>query len=547
MSKLSSRKKIRLLKKIIPVLFAAVLIIAVAVSSVDFYKEEVLNIDPDLEYSEQDTVYLSSERIDTLNPVISQSEDVYYLSKLIYSSLFTYDENLNLKPELTGEYEINTEKAYINITLEEDVMFHDGEELRASDVAFTINAMKAAGTACPYYDKIKKINSAFARSKYVVTIYFNNNYNCSLDDLVFPVLDDSDYRTATQLIYDKDGFKPVGTGQYKYKSYNSTKQLRLVPYKDYFASAAKKDIIVTILPDRELASNMMEIDSVSCYVDSGSDRKSIAADRNLKVYDFPSNDVEFIVFNTNARYMSSKEVRHAIAYGININKILENSYMGDGILTDTVYYPNFLGVKDTLDYYEYSMPEAMTLLSSVGFSDKNTDGFLEDAAGETINFTILVNNDNATRNSAARNIKADLEQLGVKSTISSLSGSEYLNAIRNRNFDILITGYTIGEEYDLRNFFNGKSEWKYYNYELFELSRELDRLYTPQQYAEKYQDLKTRMMDELPYYPICYKKMSLIGLSSFEADKLPMFNNIYKNCSSWSWSIVSEKNNEDKE
>ena len=545
MSKLSSRKKIMLLKKIFPVIFAAVLIIAVAVSSVDFYKEEVLNIDPDMEYSEQDTVYLSSERIDTLNPVISQSQDVYYLSKLIYSSLFTYDENLNLKPELAGEYEINTEKAYINITLKEDVLFHDGEELRASDVAFTINAMKAAGTECPYYDKIKKINSAFARSKYVVTIYFNNNYNCSLDDLVFPVLNDGDYRAANQLVYDKDDFIPVGTGQYKYKSYNSTKQLRLVPYKDYFASAAKKNIIVTILPDRELASNMMEIDSVSCYVDSGSDRKSIASDRNLKVYDFPSNDVEFIVFNTNALYMSSKEVRHAVAYGININKILENSYMGDGILTDTIYYPNFLGVKDTLDYYEYSMPEAMSLLASVGFSDKNTDGFLEDAAGETINFTILVNNDNATRNSAARNIKADLEQLGLKSTISSLSGDEYLNAIQNRSFDILITGYTIGEEYDLRNFFNGKSEWKYYNYELFELSRELDRLYTPQQYAEKYQELKTKMMDELPYYPVCYKKMSLIGLPSFEADKLPMFNNIYKNCSSWKWSIVSEKNNDD--
>jgi len=369
MSKLSSRKKNILLKKIIPVIFAAVLIIAVAVSSVDFYKEEVLNIDPDMEYYEQDTVYLSSERIDTLNPVISQSQDVYYLSKLIYSSLFTYDENLNLKPELASEYEINTEKAYINITLKEDVLFHDGEELRASDVAFTINAMKAAGTECLYYDKIKKINSAFARSKYVVTIYFNNNYNCSLDDLVFPVLNDGDYRTANQLVYDKDDFRPVGTGQYKYKSYNSTKQLRLVPYKDYFASAAKKDIIVTILPDRELASNMMEIDSVSCYVDSGSDRKSIASDRNLKVYDFPSNDVEFIVFNTNALYMSSKEVRHAVAYGININKILENSYMGDGILTDTIYYPNFLGVKDTLDFYEYSMPEAMSLLASVGFSD----------------------------------------------------------------------------------------------------------------------------------------------------------------------------------
>lgn len=537
-----SKKHYSLLKKIVPALFAAVVIAAVAVSSVDIYKEEVLNIDPDLEYTEQETIYLSSERIDTLNPVISQSEDVYYISKLIYSSLFTYDENLGIKPELVESYEINTEKAYIEVTLKEGILFHDGEELRASDVAFTINTMKAAGSSCPYYDKIRKINSAFARSKYNVTIYFNNNYNCSLDDLVFPIVNDNDYRSSYQFISAKEGFKPVGTGQYKYKSYNSRKQLRLVPYKDYYGTAAKKDVIVTLLPERELAPNMMEIDSVTCYVDSSVNRKTIATDKNLKVYDFPSNNVEFIVFNTDAKYISSQEVRQAIAYGINIEKILANSYMGDGILTDTIFYPNFLGVKDTLDYYNYSMKDSLNILNSVGFADKNSDGFMEDANGETIVFSILVDKDNATRNSAARNMKGDLEQLGIKSEIIMLGGSEYKNAIKKRSFDILITGYTISEEYDLRNFFNGKSEWKYYNYELFEMSRELDRLYTPEEYKEKYIQLKDKMMEVLPYYPICYRKMSLIGVNTFEADNLPMFNDIYRNCSTWSWSTVKEKN-----
>ena len=188
------------------------------------------------------------------------------------------------------------------------------------------------------------------------------------------------------------------------------------------------------------------------------------------------------------------------------------------------------------------MKDSLNILNSVGFADKNSDGFMEDANGETIVFSILVDKDNATRNSAARNMKGDLEQLGIKSEIIMLGGSEYKNAIRNRSFDILITGYTINEEYDLRNFFNGKSEWKYYNYELFEMSRELDRLYTPEEYKDKYIQLKDKMMEVLPYYPICYRKMSLIGVNTFEADKLPMFNDIYRNCSTWSWSTVKEKN-----
>ena len=86
-------------------------------SSVEIYKEEVLNIDPDIKYEAQDTLYFAAERIDTLNPLISQSEDVYYLSKLLYSSLFAYDENLSAVPELVRSYTVNTERAYIDLKL----------------------------------------------------------------------------------------------------------------------------------------------------------------------------------------------------------------------------------------------------------------------------------------------------------------------------------------------------------------------------------------------------------------------------------------------
>ena len=162
MKKFNGGKIADFLKKYWAGILIIILLIAVATSSVEIYKEEVLNIDPSIEYVEQKTVFLSSEKIDTLNPVISQSEDTYYLSKLIYSSLFNFDENLNAVPELASEYKVDTEKAYIEITLKKGVKWHDGSSLTASDVAFTVSAMRAAGSKCPYYSKIKKINSAFA-------------------------------------------------------------------------------------------------------------------------------------------------------------------------------------------------------------------------------------------------------------------------------------------------------------------------------------------------------------------------------------------------
>ena len=535
------------LKKYWAAILALVLVIAVVLSSVEIYREEVLNIDPNIEYEEQKTLYLSSEKIDTLNPVISQSEDVYCLSKLIYSSLFTFDENLSIIPDLVSEYSVNTDRAYIEITLREGVKWHDGKTFKAADVVFTINTMRAAGTACPYYDKIKKINSVYAKSSSVVVIYFNNNYNCSLDDLTFPILPSSQYSSAGTFIAARDGFKPVGTGQYEYKSYSKKKQLRLVPNKNYYDIKAEKNITVTFLPDRSLASNMMEINSVSCYVDSSSNRKSIAIDRGYKIYDIPSSNVEFVVFNTESRYLNSKEMRYAVAYAMDREAILEKAYMGDGILTDTIYYPDFLGIKDTLEEFSHDISKAEGILSKLGFADKNSDGFKEDNQGNNFSLRILVNKSNATRNAAAVLIKKNLDTAGIASEIISLPKQEYLKAIKNKKFDILITGYTIEESYDLRSFFNGKSEWGYYNYDLFMKARELERLYTPQEYSEKYSQLKEAILDQLPYLPLCYKKMSLIGVSTFEAESLPMFNNIYKNCSTWAWSIIKEKNNDDKE
>lgn len=283
-----------------------ILIFAVILSSVEIYKEEVLNIDPSIEYIEQDTLFLSSETIDTLNPVISQSEDVYYISKLIYDGLYDYDENMSVIPRLASEYTINTEKAFIEVTLKDGIKWHNGNNLKASDVVFTINAMKAAGSKCPYYNKISRIHSAFMRSKNVVAIYFNNNYNCSLDDLVFPIVPSSQYSGTGAFVAAKDDFRPIGTGQYKYNSYNKKKQLELIPNDNYFGTAAEKNITVTLLPDRDLAANMMEIDSVSCYVDSAANRKSIALDRGYQIFDIPSNKVEFLVFNTSSAYLSKK-------------------------------------------------------------------------------------------------------------------------------------------------------------------------------------------------------------------------------------------------
>lgn len=516
-------------------ILAVLLLFAVIVSSIEIYKEEVLNIDPDIKYKQKSTLYFAAERFDTLNPIVSQSEDVYYISKLLYDSLFDFDDNMNATPELVEKYTVDTEKASVYIKLKKGVKWHSGKALKSDDVRFTVNAVKQAGSKSPYYEKCSRIMYVNVKNNREFTIFFNNNYNCSLDILTFPIVPSAGYSTPYQFVTDTDGFKPVGTGMYMYSSYDYLKKLKLKPNKDYYADEVTNKIQVNILPDASYKSSLTEINEVTCYIDKSTDRYSIVKDKKLNMYDMISGQVEFVVFNTKKPYLASKEVRKAIACGIDTERIIRNSYASDAVLTDSLYYPNFLGVLDTGGMNEYDYDKASQMLTKAAIKDFDGDGFLEDVYGNRITLTILVKKSNAQRVSACKNIAKNMETLGFKVDVKALPSNQYKQAMASRNFDLLVAGCDMEETYDLREFFNGKNDWGYYNAELLTKSRELERLYTEEKQQQKYTQMKDALLDEMPYYALCYKKMGLVGISTFTADKLPTFNNIYKNCNTWSW------------
>ena len=522
-------------------LLSLVLILAVVFSSVEIYKEEVLNIDPDIKYKEKKTLYLAAERFDTLNPLVSQSEDVYYISKLIYDGLFEFDENMNAAPKLVQEYTVDTEKAAIHIELKEGVKWHSGKSLKAEDVRFTVNAIKQAGSKSPYYNKCSRIMYVNVQNNRELTIYFNNNYDCSLDMLTFPIVPSADYDNAYQFVVDTENFKPDGTGMYEYASYNYLKRLRLKPNEDYYETAATNKIYISILPDSSYASALTEINEVTCYIDKSADGYSTVMDKDLAMYDIISGQVEFVVFNTKKANLSSEKMRRAIAYGIDSEKIVKNAYASDAVLADTLYYPNFLGVAETGQMSDYNYEKAKELLAELGLADVDADGLLEDASGNSVSFTILVKKSNAQRVSAGRIIKKNLETLGIEANVKALSAKEYKQAVAAKNFDLLIAGCEMEETYDLREFFNGKNDWGYYDGDLLAKVRELERLYSEEEQKDKYIQVKEALLEQMPYYTLCYKKMRLVGISTFTAESLPTFDNIYKNCNTWGWKeILSE-------
>ncbi len=526
-----------------------VIVLAVIVSVISIYREEVLEIKKGVEYEEQDEIILVANSLDTLNPITSLSEDTYYISKLLYDGLFEYNDNFGVEPNLIDSYTVDTEKGTVEFKLKSGLSFHDGSAINVDDIRFTVSAIKSFGEEGQYYEKASKISSVSTGRDGNIKITFSKKDDCALDNLTFPIVSNSQYSSVAAFNEAKN-FEPVGSGQYKYESFDALKLLVMTPNEAYHGDKAVKNVSVQIIPDKSTSANLVEVGNLTCYYEKGSQRKSDVTNKGFKMYDLISNEVEFLYLNNESKLLKSKNVRKAIAYAIDSEGILEKGYMGDGVLCDTIYYPNFLGISDEHKSYKYNEEKALELLKKVGIEDRDFNGKLEkviDKKAKTEQYenaviTILVNNDNANRLAAAKLISKNLESIGFTVNITELPFEEYQEAIKNtKSYDILITGFIIEEGYDLRSFFNGENLWGYENEELLAQVSELEKLYDAEQYGKYYEKFKTSLLKELPYYPICYKKMGLIGTEGFEINEAPTFNNIYKNIETWKWSKVIEE------
>ena len=81
------------------------------------------------------------------------------------------------------------------------------------------------------------------------------------------------------------------------------------------------------------------------------------------------------------------------------------------------------------------------------------------------------------------------------------------------------------------------------NTEILSKVQELDRIHTAEEYKEVFKEINELMLEDATYSALCYKYMGMVCVNSFEMPQLPMFNDIYKNCYTWSWKkeIKTEK------
>ncbi|MGF6375576.1 peptide/nickel transport system substrate-binding protein [Clostridiales Family XIII bacterium PM5-7] len=484
-------------------------------------------VQENITYKPSNTLYFAMDKVKTLNPLTSSDQDTYYIVQLVYSSLFRLNDTLNVKKDVVQKYSTNKSEGKVNITLRKDVKFSDGSKLTASDVSYTVNQIDRIGSSSPYYEYVSKIETVQVTGTYTFTVYFHDSSDAAVDNLIFPIVSSSDY--------DLEGGRSVGSGQYAFGGYDKTKYLKLKPNEHYFGTVPTNKIHFLIIPDKTKTTGLMTTGAVTAYLNTSLDADADAEDKNLKFEAIPSSEAEFLGFNFKHKELAKTEVRQAIAKAIDVTSIIEDNYGATAIPSDTIYFPGFLGVGKKNDAYPYDQKGAADLLKSAGFEDNNEDGILETKNNKPLSLTLIVNSNSDSRGGTAISIADALEQVGIKVIIKRLSWSAYRNAIEQGDYDLYIGGYQFDKQYNLKELFDFNNDLGYNNKAVISNVNKLETALTAKGQKEAFTSLHQQLIEDIPYYCLCYKTYAFVTVERFNGTQLPSFFDAYRGASTWTW------------
>ncbi|MDD7718670.1 MAG: ABC transporter substrate-binding protein [Eubacteriaceae bacterium] len=518
------------------VLISSMLSLIVIMTSNDEKKQEN---NSDIVYEDIDTIYFAMNNIKSLNPLSSKDEDTYYISQIVYNSLFTLDDTLNIKGDLVSKYTANPENGSVKLTLKK-AKFSDGTSLSAYDVDYTIDVIKGLESSSPYFRYVDKIDYVEVLDSRTLKITFKNKYDAALDNLVFPIVSRESYESGTSGV--------PGTGPYCYGVYDRQRTLTLKPNKHYNGEKAKGKIVFKYVKNKDAVVGLITADMITAYMNKESDADAIAEDRDLQYTPVVSSEAEYLGFNMKNSLLADKKMRQAIAYGIDSDSIINENYGGTAVTADSIYFPGFMGTSAEGNRYAVDQRKSAALLEELGYKETNGEGYLVDEKGKVIEFSILVNSDNSGRCDSAASIADHLSKVGLKIKVEKLPWKKYLKALKQNKYDLYLGGYTFDKQFNLKSLFDKSNIRGYNNGDVQSYLKKMEMTLGAKKLTKYFEEFDQLLAEEVPYYCICYKTYGFTSVEHFTCQIQPTFFDIYRGCEEWKWQkavSVESDNSED--
>lgn len=383
-----------------------------------------------------------------LDPQIVDDGESAKVTNQIYEGLLTYaDDSTEVKPCLAKSWEVSKDGLEYTFKLQEGVKFHDGTDFNAEAVKFnvernTINKtedMTYADFVWGYVSKCDVVDASTVKItlKQPSTPFLANLAMVFGAPMVSP--------TAA-----KDGDlmnKPVGTGPYKFVSWDKGQDVKLVANDDYWnedGKAKTKNVVIRTIEDA--STKIAELQSGEVDMIDGIDTnqvKVLESDTNIKVNKTPGMNINYMAYNIERM---DAETRKALSQAVNVEELVKALY-GDFAEKATTVLPTFVpGYSKDVTQVSYDPDAAKKTLADKGVKKVHVITYTNPRPYNTV-----------TGQTLTEAIQGYFSKVGVECKIDSYDWTTYKEKIINGDYDICFYGWS-GDNGDPDNFMNLMSD-----------------------------------------------------------------------------------------
>lgn len=496
---------------------------------------------PNLDETELETLTLSMRIPETLNPLFNREETVDRILKLLYLPLLDFDESGKAVPAVAESWQMSADGKSVTMQLNQDISWQNGGKLTADDVVFSFNLLRSAPEDAVYQKVLDYVSGCQKTGEYTVVFTFYECFSGNLSALRFPILSSAYYSGQTDP-KSQVNMTPMGNGPYSMLSYTQASELMLERSSSYSGEFANIPYIrVKITAGEETDINAFEQGMTDVLVADAMEAGRYVDEGLSGIYQYTSNEYDFIGFNFNRSLFQDKSLRQAVAYALPKESLLESVYLNYGVMTNTPISPKSWLYEENVAPYNYDPAMAATFLKNSGWTDIDNNGKLEktsDGQYQSLQATILVNTENTARRQIASKLKEELQAIGFEITIDQQPFEQYQEKFINGQYDIIIGGWKCSEITDLTPFFGTSGSLNYIGYS----NEEIDQLLAAARTAVgegptllAYSSLQKKLAEELPYISIAYRNRAVFASKYVGGEITPTDFNVFRRIEAWTF------------
>jgi len=440
----------------------------------------------------------------SLDPHDNVFQTKHQSTRQIYETLVVYDENGKLVPWLAESWEYENDETLV-LHIRKGVKFHNGDELKASDVLFSLKRMRQDNTPAAMqvdqidFDKSKVVD------KYTLKIVTKGPYALQLPMLENPLCCIISERAFTES--GGDFFKaPIGTGPYRVVKYNSGDSLILEGFKDYWIKGQPYVKHLTIRYISDASARAIEAESGRAdivYDISANDVDRIRANKNIHLVSAMGANTTYLTINQAIKPLNDIRVREAIWYAVDIPSAVKIAYRNYGQLATGIVSPGIDGRHPDLSKYfpHQDLKRAKRLLAEAGYPN----GF---------DVSISCNSSDQQRKDFCEVIQAQLAAVNIRVKIDVMEATQWTSWLCQGKGELAVYGYTASTGEAGRVLFRwlpDKSEWPIFswvNQEYYDTIRKALATVDIEKRNKLYYKCQEMLMENYVALPVWHKELN---------------------------------------